>query len=105
MNRTRPGTGGLAEQIEQIRPTVGDGTAAGARWERTSAILDRFGRFAVDGCGLVDLGEVTAHVARSFVTAPTGAGHAPSISTMHRQAKYRLGAAGHRKKADVQRRR
>lgn len=91
MDGTRPPAGGLAEQIGQLRPSVGDGTVAGAQWERTSAILDRFGRFAVEGCGLVDLAEVTAHVARSFVTAPTGASQVPSTSTMHwRRTALRL---------------
>lgn len=91
MDGTRPPRGGLAEQIDLLRPTVGDGAVASAQWERTSAILDRFGRFAADGCGLVDLGEVTSGVARSFVTAPTGTGRAPSTSTMHwRRTALRL---------------
>jgi len=91
MDRTRPPSGGLAEQIDELRPTVGDATVAGAQWERTSSILDRFGRFAADGCGLVDLDEVTSGVARSFVTAPTGSGQAPSTSTMHwRRTALRL---------------
>ena len=90
MDRTRPRTGGLAQQIDQLRPTVGDGTITSAQWERTSAILDRFGRFA-DGCGLVDLSGVTSDVARLFVSAPTGAGQAPSTSTMHwRRTALRL---------------
>jgi len=91
MDRTRPRTGGLAEQVDQLRPTVGDGTVAGPQWERTSAILDRFGRFAGNGCGLVDLSEVTSSLAHSFVTAPTEAGQAPSTSTMHwRRTALRL---------------
>jgi integrase/recombinase XerC len=91
MDRTRPRTGGLAEQIDQLQPTVGDDTIASAQWERTSAILDRFGRFAADGCGLVDLAGVTSDIARLFVTAPTGAGQAPSTSTMHwRRTALRL---------------
>lgn len=91
MDRTRPRTGELAEQIDQLRPTVGDGMIASAQWERTSAILDRFGRFAADGCGLVDLSRVTSDVARMFVTAPTGTGQAPSTSTMHwRRTALRL---------------
>jgi integrase/recombinase XerC len=81
----------LADQIDQLRRTLGDDTVAGAQWERTSTILDRFGRFAADGCGLGDLGEVTSGIARSFVTAPTGTGQVPSISTMHwRRTALRL---------------
>ena len=91
MDGTRPPTDGLAEQIDLLRPGLGGGTAAGAQWERTSAILNRFGRFAADGCGLVDLAEVTSGLARSFVTAPTGTGQVPSISTMHwRRTALRL---------------
>jgi integrase/recombinase XerC len=91
MDRTRPRHGGLALQIEQLRPTLGDGTTATTQWERTSKILDRFGRFAADGRGLADLGQVTSEVARAFVTAPTGMGQMPSISTMHwRRTALRL---------------
>ena len=91
MDGTRPPSGGLAEQIDELRPTVDDGTVADAQWDRTSAILDRFGRFAADGYGLLNLDEVTSGVARSFVTAPTGTGHAPSTSTMHwRRTALRL---------------
>ncbi len=90
MKRTRPRTGGLADQIDQIRPAIGDDTVAAAQWERTSRILDRFGRFAVDGCGLTDLGQVTAEAARAFVTAPSSTG-TPSASTMHwRRTALRL---------------
>ena len=91
MDRTRPRTRGLAEQIDQMRPTIGDGRVAAAQWERTSGILDRFGRFAGDGCGLADLGQVTAVVARDFVAAPTSVGAPPSVSTMHwRRTALRL---------------
>lgn len=91
MKRTRPRTGGLADQIDQIRPAIGDDTVAAAQWERTSRILDRFGQFAVDGCGLTDLGQVTAEAARSFVTAPSNTGASPSASTMHwRRTALRL---------------
>lgn len=91
MDRTLPRTGGLVEEINELRLAVGGGTVVGAQWERTSAILNRFGRFAADGCGLVDLAEVTPGVARSFVTAPTEAGQPPSTSTMHwRRTALRL---------------
>lgn len=91
MDGTRPQPSGLAEQIDQLRPAVGDGAVVAAQWERTSAILDRFGRFAVDGCGLCSLGDVTSDVARSFVTAATGTGQTPSASTMHwRRTALRL---------------
>lgn len=91
MNRTRPRDGGLAEQINQLQTTLDDGAVAIAQWERTSSILDRFGRFAADGCGLTNLGQVTAEVARAFVTAPTSAGTSPSASTMHwRRTALRL---------------
>lgn len=91
MDRTRPRTDGLAKQIDQLRPTVDDGMFGVAQWERTSSILDRFGRFATEGCGLVDLAEVTSGVARSFVTAPMGTGRGPSTSTMHwRRTALRL---------------
>lgn len=91
MNGTRPQTVRLAEQIDQLQPVLSDGAAASTQWERTNTILDRFGRFAADGYGLRDLGEVTCEVARSFVTAPTGTGPTPSISTMHwRRTALRL---------------
>jgi integrase/recombinase XerC len=76
-------TDGFARQIDQLRHALNDDAVVGAQWERTSTILDRFGRFAAAGCGLFDLGEVTSDVARSFVTAPTGSGQPPSTSTMH----------------------
>jgi integrase/recombinase XerC len=89
MDRTRPRPGGLAEQIDGLRPGID--AVVGPQWERTSTILDRFGRFAVQGCGLVGLDEVTPGIARSFVTAPTGAGEPPSTSTMHwRRTALRL---------------
>jgi integrase/recombinase XerC len=81
MDRTRPRPGGLAEQIDRLRP--GFDAVADPRWERTSTILDRFGRFAVEGCALVGLDQVTPAIARSFVAAPTSAGEPPSTSTMH----------------------
>ena len=91
MNRTRPQTCRLPEQVDHLRPTLGDETVASAQGERTSTIIDRFGRFASEGCDLTDLGDVTARVARSFVAAPTEAGQAPSISTMHwRRTALRL---------------
>ena len=89
MDRTRPRPGGLAEQIDRLQ--TGIDVVAAPQWERTSTILDRFGRFAGDGCGLVDLGGVTSGIARSFVTAPTSAGEQPSTSTMHwRRTALRL---------------
>ena len=91
MDGTRPQTGRLAEQIDHLRPVLSDGAAASTQWERTSTILDRFGRFAAHGYGLGDLGEVTCEVARSFVTAPASTGQTPSISTMHwRRTALRL---------------
>ena len=91
MDRTRPRSGGLAEQIDLLRPTVDDDAFVGTQWERTSTILDRFGRFAVKGCGLVDLDQVTPAIAHSFVAAPTTAGEQPSASTMHwRRTALRL---------------
>ncbi len=91
MDGTRPRTDGLAGQIDQLRRTLGEGAVACAQWERTSTILERFGRFAADGWGLVDLAEVSSGVARSFVTASTGTGTGPSISTMHwRRTALRL---------------
>lgn len=91
MDRTRSRTDGLAEQIELLRPALGESTVASAQWERTSTILERFGRFATEGCGLFDLAEVSCSVARAFVTASTGRGTAPSISTMHwRRTALRL---------------
>lgn len=89
MDRTRPRPGGLAEQIARLRPGI-DAVAC-PQWERTSTILDRFGRFASEGCGLVRLDEVTPPLARSFVTAPTSTGEPPSTSTMHwRRTALRL---------------
>ena len=91
MERTRPQTGGLADQIDQLRPTIDGDRVAAAQWERTSGILDRFGRFAADGCGLADLRQVTAEAAQAFVTAPTSDGAPPSASTMHwRRTALRL---------------
>lgn len=91
MDPTRQRTGGLAQQINYLRPALGDDSVASAQWERTSTILDRFGRFAVDGCGLAELGQVTAEAARAFVTAPTSEGAASSVSTMHwRRTALRL---------------
>lgn len=91
MDSTRPRTDGLAGQIDQLRRTLGESTAASAQWERTSTILERFGRFAAEGCGLFDLAEVSSGVAQAFVTASTGTGQAPSISTMHwRRTALRL---------------
>ena len=91
MERTRPQTGGLADQIDQLRPTIGGDRVAAAQWERTSGILDRFGRFAADGCGLADLRQVNAEAAQAFVTAPTSDGAPPSASTMHwRRTALRL---------------
>lgn len=91
MDDTRPRTDGLAGQIDRLRRTLGESTAASAQWERTSTILERFGRFAAEGCGLFDLAEVSSGVARAFVTASTGTGQAPSISTMHwRRTALRL---------------
>jgi integrase/recombinase XerC len=89
MDRTRPRPGGLAEQIDRLRPGIDAG--ADPQWERTSTILDRFGRFASEGCGLDGLDQVTWSAARSFVTAPTSAGEPPSTSTMHwRRTALRL---------------
>lgn len=91
MNRTRPRTDGLAAEIDRLRPDLSDDTTACAQWARTTAILDRFGRFAGEGCGLAGLADVTSTIARSFVTAPTSAGEPPSISTMHwRRTALRL---------------
>lgn len=91
MKRTRPRTGGLPDQIDQLRPAIGGDTVAAAQWERTNGILERFGRFAADGCGLEDLGQVTAEAARAFVAAPTRGGTPPSASTMHwRRTALRL---------------
>lgn len=81
MDRTRPRPCGLAEQIDRLRPGIDAVTEP--QWERTSTILDRFGRFASEGCGLDGLDEVTLGIARSFVSAPTSAGELPSNSTMH----------------------
>ena len=89
MDRTRPRPGGLAEQVDRLRPGID--AVADPRWERTSTILDRFSRFAAEGCGLVDMDEVTPSIAQSFVTAPTSTGEPPSISTMHwRRTALRL---------------
>jgi integrase/recombinase XerC len=89
MDRTRPRTEGLAEQIDRLR--TGIDAAAGPQWERTAAIIDRFGCFASEGCGLAGLDEVTPLTARSFVAAPTSAGAPPSTSTMHwRRTALRL---------------
>jgi integrase/recombinase XerC len=89
MDRTRPRTSGLAEQIDRLRPGID--AVADPQWERTHTILDRFGRFASEGCGLDGLDEVTPDIARSFVTAPTSAGEPPSTSTMHwRRTALRL---------------
>lgn len=89
MDRTRPRTEGLAEQIDRLR--AGIDAAHGPEWERTGAILDRFGRFASEGCGLAGLDEVTPSIARSFFAAPTSAGAPPSTSTMHwRRTALRL---------------
>lgn len=91
MERTRPQTGALADQIDQLRPTISGDRVASAQWERTSGILDRFGRFAADGCGLADLRQVTAEAAQAFVTAPTSDGAPPSASSMHwRRTALRL---------------
>lgn len=89
MDRTRPRQGRLAQQIDRLRPAID--AVADPQWERTSTILDRFGRFAAEGCGLDGLDEVTPGVARSFVAAPTSAGQPPSTSTMHwRRTALRL---------------
>ena len=89
MDRTRPQPSGLAEEMDRLRPGID--AVAGPQWERTRSIVDRFGRFASDGCGLVGLNEVTLGIARSFVTAPTSAGEQPSTSTMHwRRTALRL---------------
>lgn len=89
MDRTRPQPGGLAGQIDQLRPGID--AVTDRQWERTSTILDRFGRFASEGCGLDGLDQVTRRIARSFVTAPTSAGEPPSTSTMHwRRTALRL---------------
>lgn len=91
MDRTRPRTSRLAEQIDDLRPALSDGPVASAQWERTSTILDRFGQFAADGYGLTDLGQVTADVAGAFVTAPTSTGALPRPATMHwRRTALRL---------------
>lgn len=89
MNGTRPRPGGLAAQIDRLRPGID--AVAGSQWERTGTILDRFGRFAAEGWGLVCLDEVTPTIARSFVEAQTGTGERPSSSTMHwRRTALRL---------------
>jgi integrase/recombinase XerC len=89
MDRTRPRPGELAEQIDRLRPGIDASTDP--QWDRTSTILDRFGRFASEGCGLDGLDQVTRSIARSFVTAPTSAGEPPSTSTMHwRRTALRL---------------
>jgi integrase/recombinase XerC len=89
MDRTRHRPTGLAEQIDRLRHGID--AVAGPQWERTSAILDRFGRFADEGCGLVGLDQVTPAIAHSFVAAPTSAGEQPSTSTMHwRRTALRL---------------
>lgn len=89
MDRTRPRPGELAEQIDRLRPGID--ASADPQWDRTSTILDRFGRFASEGCGLDGLDQVTPSIARSFVTAPTSTGEPPSTSTMHwRRTALRL---------------
>ena len=89
MDRTRPRPGELAEQIDRLRHGID--ASADPQWDRTSTILDRFGRFASEGCGLDGLDQVTRSIARSFVTAPTSAGEPPSTSTMHwRRTALRL---------------
>jgi integrase/recombinase XerC len=91
MDRTRPQRCELAEQIDHLRARLGKESVASAQWERTSTILDHFGRFAANGCGLDRLDEVTATIAWSFVIAPTSAGERPSTSTMHwRRTALRL---------------
>jgi integrase/recombinase XerC len=91
MDGTRTRTDRLARQIDQLRRTLGESTVANAQWERTSTIVDRFGRFAAEGCGLVCLGQVTPAIAHSFVAAHTSAGQPPSTSTMHwRRTALRL---------------
>lgn len=81
MDRTRLQSRGLTGEIDLLRTSID--AVAGPQWERTSAIVDRFGRYASEGCGLIGLDEVTPSVVRSFVAAPTGTGEHPSISTMH----------------------
>lgn len=89
MDRTRPRPGELAKQIDRLRPGID--ASADPQWDRTSTILDRFGRFASEGCGLDGLDQVTQSTAHSFVTAPTSAGEPPSTSTMHwRRTALRL---------------
>jgi integrase/recombinase XerC len=89
MDRTRPRPGELAKQIDRLRPGID--ASADPQWDRTSTILDRFGRFASEGYGLDGLDQVTRSIARSFVTAPTSAREPPSTSTMHwRRTALRL---------------
>lgn len=89
MDRTRSRPGKLARQIDRLRSDID--ASADPQWERTRTILERFGRFAFEGCGLEGLDQVTRSIARSFVTAPTSAGEPPSTSTMHwRRTALRL---------------
>jgi integrase/recombinase XerC len=61
------------------------------QWDRTSNILGRFVLFASTGYGITGLAEVTPDIARAFVRATSGSGHAPSVSTMHwRRTALRL---------------
>lgn len=91
MDGTRPSTHELARQVDMLRPSVGDDLTGTAQWDRTSAILDRFERFATLAHDVGQLAEVTSDVARSFIEARTNAGEQPSVATMHwRRTALRL---------------
>lgn len=93
LNRTRPGTdgGGVRGQIDELRPALADDSPSQPQWERTSAILDRFARFALSGFGSTSLDEIRPEIARSFIEATTASGKPPSVSTRHwRRTALRL---------------
>ncbi len=92
-DRTRPAatSAGLASEIAVLRVDLLAEHAQEHQWDRTSRIIDRFCLFAGNGHGVRSLNEVTAKVAAEFVHAATGAGHGPSVSTMHwRRTSLRL---------------
>lgn len=89
--RPRPDGGGLSCEITSLRPELDGDVAGRLQWERTRTIVDRFALFALNGFGSSSLQEVSPEIAKAFIRATTGAGEAPSVSTMHwRRSALRL---------------